>query len=238
MLDKSPKLVAILQSSYIPWKGYFDIIDQVDEFIIYDDVQFTKRDWRSRNKIKTANGLAWLTVPVKIKGKYSQLISDVEVADHNWSEKHWQTIRHAYSKAPYFKKYSTLFEGFYKQCGEIEKLTEVNFLFISAICDVLQIKTKITFSQDYGKTDLSKTARLVALCQAAKATHYLSGPSAKAYIKAEQFSQVGVALEYMSYDKYSAYPQLFGEFQHEVSVLDLIFNIGDSAVQYLKSSSE
>ena len=94
--------VAIVQSSYIPWKGYFDLIRAADEFILLDDVQFTKRDWRSRNRIKTKDGLHWLSIPVHTKGRYEQRILDATVSDPSWAVRHWQTIQGAYARAPHF----------------------------------------------------------------------------------------------------------------------------------------
>src|SRR5262245_25332489 len=111
--DSLPKAVAIVQSNYIPWKGYFDLINLVDEFILYDDVQYTRRDWRNRNKIKTANGPQWLTIPVEVKGKYSQKIKDTMITDPDWAHKHWRSIAHSYSKARCFRQYSEFFEDLY-----------------------------------------------------------------------------------------------------------------------------
>src|SRR6056297_2335313 len=104
------KKVAIIQSSYIPWKGYFDIINSVDEFIIYDNVQYTRRDWRNRNLIKTPNGLKWLTIPVAVKGRYYQAIRDTKVSDKDWPNIHWKSIKHHYSKAPCFNYYAERLE--------------------------------------------------------------------------------------------------------------------------------
>ncbi|MFW5835685.1 MAG: WbqC family protein, partial [bacterium] len=99
------KKIAILQSNYIPWKGYFDIINYVDEFIVYDDAQYTRRDWRNRNLIKTPRGLKWLTIPVEVKGKYTQTIYETKIADKNWAEKHWKSIRHNYNEADCFEEF-------------------------------------------------------------------------------------------------------------------------------------
>src|SRR5216683_727265 len=104
------KTIAAVQSNYIPWRGYFDLISQVDEFILFDDAQYTRRDWRNRNKIKTPKGLIWLTIPVETKGKYSQKIKDTVVTDSKWARDHWRSIVHNYSKAPYFPEYRELFE--------------------------------------------------------------------------------------------------------------------------------
>src|SRR5579871_4764093 len=119
------KKVAIIQSNYIPWRGYFDMIHMVDEFILYDDMQYTRRDWRNRNKIKTPHGLAWLTIPVEVKGKYFQKINETLVSEPNWAKDHWATIRQFYSKAKYFKDYKDAFEDFYLTTEE-KYLSQVN----------------------------------------------------------------------------------------------------------------
>jgi hypothetical protein len=105
-----PKTIAIVQSNYIPWKGYFDLIARVDEFILYDDMQYTRRDWRNRNLIKTAQGLQWLTIPVDVKGKYFQRINETQISDANWAEVHWKSIVHTYARAPFFAQYKDTFQ--------------------------------------------------------------------------------------------------------------------------------
>ncbi len=126
MLIKKPKKVAIIQSNYIPWKGYFDIINSVDVFILYDDMQYTRRDWRNRNKIITPKGLQWLTIPVAVKGKYYQKINEVEISDSSWAKKHWGSIVHNYHNAPYFKDYKNLFSSLYLGMDETS-LSKVNY---------------------------------------------------------------------------------------------------------------
>ena len=230
------KKVAILQSSYIPWKGYFDLINMVDEFILYDDRQYTKRDWRSRNRIKTANGLFWLSVPVKVKGRFTQRIDEVTVDDPGWARKHWQTIAQNYSAAPHFKAYRGVFEHVYQEVANgLERLTDVNRALIEAVTGVLGIKTRITRSTDYPESSSDRTGNLVDLCKAAEATSYLSGPSARAYIEVQRFEQAGIALSYMDYSGYPEYPQLFPPFEHQVTVLDLLFNTGPEAQSFMKS---
>src|SRR3984957_9073742 len=124
------KKIAILQSNYIPWKGYFDLIRSVDEFILYDDVQFTKNDWRNRNQVKSSQGPQWLTIPVLTKGKLAQKIKDTRISDRTWAINHWKAIQNYYSKSAHLKDYQTLFESTYAQCASIELLSEVNFKFI------------------------------------------------------------------------------------------------------------
>lgn len=228
------KKVAILQSNYIPWKGYFDIINMVDEFILYDDMQYTRRDWRNRNKIKTANGVQWLTIPVENKGKYFQKINQTKVAGTEWIDKHKKSIELNYAKAPYFKQYYSMIEEVYEACRNEEMLSQINYRFIVKICELLGIQTQITWSSDYELVD-GKTERLVGLVKSAGGSIYLSGPAAKDYIVDECFENAQIELRYMDYSGYLTYPQLFGTFVHEVSILDLLFNVGNHAAQYMKS---
>ena len=226
------KRVAIVQSSYIPWRGYFDTICSADTFILLDDVQYTKRDWRSRNRIKTAQGLQWLTIPVKSKGRRTQLIQETEVAA-NWADEHWTRIRHAYRSAPYFPDYASEIEGLYTSAAGISSLSEINRLFLSTICALLEIDTSLTWSREYPSKGV-KTEKLLELCQAAQATVYISGPSAKAYLDESRFAAVGMTVEWMDYSGYPAYPQLHGAFEEQVSVLDLLFNMGPRARSCMK----
>lgn len=229
------KKVAILQSNYIPWKGYFDIISSVDEFIFYDEMQYTKNDWRNRNKIKTSNGLQWLSIPILTKGHISNNVKivDAKIVDKKWANSHWNTIKQFYKKAPYFKDYANIFEKLYKECEQEEYLCKVNYKFIYAINEILGIKTKISFSQDYGLIE-GKTERLVDLVQKAGGTCYLSGPSAKDYIDEKLFKEANIELEWMDYSNYPVYPQLYPPFEHGVSILDLIFNCGPDVRKYMK----
>lgn len=228
------KKIAILQSNYIPWKGYFDIINMVDEFILYDDMQYTRRDWRNRNKIVTPNGLLWLSIPVDNKGKFYQKINETKVVDKKWVDSHWRSIQLNYTKAKYFKEYAERIQNVYEQCREEEYLSRINYRFLREICDILGIRTQITWSSDYDLVE-GKTERLVGLVKAAKGDYYLSGPAAKDYIVDELFEQAEIKLEWMDYSGYPEYNQLSGEFEHGVSVLDLVFNEGPNAIKYMKS---
>jgi hypothetical protein len=230
------KRVAILQSSYIPWKGYFDLIRQVDEFILYDDAQFTKRDWRNRNQIKTKDGLLWLTIPVHVKGKFTQAIKDTTVSDAGWAGKHFKAIASAYARAPYFEMYRDTVSELYVGATS-ERLSEVNRRFIEAFARLLGIQTTITSSMDYTLPD-GRVERLVSLCLQAGATAYLSGPAARDYIDPQRFADAGIELSYMDYSGYPEYPQLYPPFTHNVSVLDLLFSVGPAAPQYLTRAGQ
>ena len=227
------KKVAIVQSNYIPWKGYFDLINSVDEFILFDDMQYTKRDWRNRNKIKTDKGSIWLTIPVQVKGKYYQKIKDTQISDLNWRQDHWKSITHNYLRSKYFEKYQDIFKTLYLNHEE-KYLSQINYQFIVNICKILGIKTKISWSMDYDIVE-GKTERLISLCKQAQATEYISGPSAKEYINVDLFQQENIKLTYIDYSKYPEYQQLFPPFDHGVSVIDLIFNEGENSKNYMNS---
>jgi len=220
------KRVAIVQSSYIPWKGYFDLIHKVDEFILYDDAQYTRRDWRNRNRIKTLEGTAWLTIPVKGKGLYDQKIRDTEVNDRRWSDRHWKSICLNYSRARHVETLHPVLHDLYRQCRDEGSLSRINFLFLRAIADMLGIGTSITWSMEYELIG-GRTERLVHLCRQAGASEYLSGPSAKTYLDEALFLEEGIRVSWMDYSGYPEYGQLFSPpFVHEVSILDLILNEG------------
>ena len=209
------------------------MINLVDEFVLFDDTQFTKRDWRNRNKIKTPQGTKWLTIPVNTKGKYTQQICDTTVNDPDWPKRHWDLIRQNYAKAPYFNDYCDEFEGLYLGCKE-DHLSKINYRFLSALCRMLGIDTPLSWSMDYEAKD-GKNERLISICQQLNATEYVSGAAAQGYIDEEEFARAGIGVHWMDYSDYPEYPQAFPPFVHEVSILDLIFNEGPNAMKYMKS---
>ncbi len=225
------KKLAISQSNYIPWKGYFDLIAAVDEFILYDEMQFTKNDWRNRNKIKTKTGLEWLTIPV---GKnIHRRICDVSLSNDRWQIKHWKALEANYKRAPYYSEVAHLLEPIY--CAQSHtSLSAVNRKLLETICNYLQIKTKITNSWDYTLSE-GKTERLVELCIQAGAKEYISGPSARNYINETFFRTHDIKLTWFDYIGYQKYPQLWSnEFDHNVSILDLLFNCGPDSANFMK----
>jgi hypothetical protein len=226
------KKTAILQSNYIPWKGYFDMIAAVDEFILYDDMQYTRRDWRNRNQIKTPQGLQWMTVPVLVKGKYFQKIQETEIDGADWALSHWKTLTQNYRRAAYFDEIASWLEPIY--LGEsFIYLSQLNRRLIEAVCRYLGIMTVISNSSDYVLQE-GKTERLVDLCVQAGATEYISGPAAKDYIEEAMFRDKGIGLTWFDYADYPEYPQLWGEFTHGVTILDLLFNTGKDTHRYMK----
>jgi glutaredoxin-related protein len=229
------KKIVIVQSNYIPWKGYFDLIRRADVFVLYDDMQYTRRDWRNRNLIKTAQGLQWLTIPVKVKGKYEQRIDETEVSDSSWAESHWKSISNSYRRAAFFTEYSSKIQALYEEASHLKMLSEVNYLFLSRICQFLGIETVIRWSSQFPRV-AGRTENLVHLCQSFQASDYISGPSAANYIELEQFIRANIRLQYMTYGNYPEYPQLYGDFEHGVSILDLLFNCGDTSMQFMQPS--
>lgn len=225
-------VVAISQSNYIPWKGYFDLIDRADEFVLYDDMQYTRRDWRNRNRIKTLSGLQWLTIPVEVKGRYQQAIKDTVISDPSWPEKHWKSLVHNYSRAPHFAGYRDRVESLYADCRRFTHLSEINHHFITAICAMLGITTRITWSMNYDLRD-GKSERLLGLCKDLNASTYLSAPAAQGYLDVALFTEERIDVEWMEYAGYPAYRQSGLPFEHGVTTLDLLFNEGSDAPRYL-----
>ena len=224
--------ICIIQSCYIPWRGFFDLIGRCDEYVIFDSVQYVKRHWHNRNRIKTANGIEWLTIPVVTKGRYQQPIDQVEI-EKAWADKHWRALELAYKRAPFFEQFSPVVKGWYERAEGKILLTDVNLIFLREITGLLGLSTRITSDKNYPAQG-SKTERLLGIVQAAGADRYLSGPSARDYFDEEMFRAAGVAPEWMSYEGYLEYPQLHGPFENTVTALDLIFNAGPEAARYLR----
>ncbi len=228
------KKLAISQSNYIPWKGYFDNIALTDEFVLYDDMQYTRRDWRNRNQIKTAQGLIWLTIPVEVKGKYFQKIKDTKISDKKWAKDHLKTIQFNYTKAKQYKEVLPFLENLYNEAEKLDYLSEVNYLFLDAICRYLDITTTLKFSSDFAYQSEDRNARLIEICKIAGATDYYSGPAAKNYMDITLFEKNNINVHWYSYDGYAEYSQLHPPFTHGVSMIDLLLNEGKNSKNYLK----
>jgi hypothetical protein len=216
----------------VPWRGYFDLIASVDEFILLDDVQYTRRDWRNRNRIKTPRGSRWLTIPVQVSGRYTQLISETLVADQSWPERHWATVRQSYRDAAGFEESAPFLEDLYAT-APAPSLSDINRHFLATICQRLGIETSLTRSGDYGGEGV-KTDRLVSLCRSAGASEYVSGPSAKAYLDEDEFSAAGIAVSWFEYGPYPEYEQVHPPFDTQVSILDTLLCTGEAAARFVR----
>ena len=225
--------IGTIQSNFLPWRGYFDFIREVDLFIIHDDVQYTKGDWRNRNKIKTPHGAQWITVPVHYR-QTDQLIEETDIDNSKlWARGMLNKIKNSYQKAPHFEPYfSELSDLMLEPAGTI---SDLNLRLIQWVCSHLEIKTPLTFSHEYNPQG-AKTERLIGILKQVNATTYLSGPSAQAYLEPELFEQAGICLEYKVYD-YPEYEQLYPPFEPAVSVIDLLFMVGKEAKKYLDKES-
>jgi hypothetical protein len=225
--------VAIVQSNYLPWKGYFDLIASVDAFVLFDSAQFTKRDWRNRNQIKTGNGLSWLTVPVTTRGRFEQSIRDTQVSDRSWPERHWRKIEAAYEGARHFADYGPMLAGALRE-ADVGTLSELNDRLLRQVCAWLGIATPL-----YPDADLVEegeaNARLLQICLKLGADTYVSGPKAKDYLDVNLFASSGVRVEWFDYQGFPPYSQLHGDFVHSVSIVDLLLNEGPNARRYLKA---
>lgn len=229
-MGKPEKKVVVLQSNYLPWKGYFDLIRKADLFIFYDDVQFTKNDWRNRNKIKTPRGAEWISIPCGTDLK--RLIMEVTIDKHDWQKDHWNRININYGKSVYFNDYKDFFDDFYNN-HVWKNLSELNQYLIRHIAGkFLNLKTTFENSTDYTPQGV-KLDRLLDVLRKSGATEYLSGPAAKSYIVEEDFAKAGIQLTWMDYSRYPEYNQQYPPFVHDVSIIDLIFNEGPESIRYL-----
>lgn len=197
------RTAVILQSNYIPWRGYFDLLRKADVFVLYDEVQYTRRDWRNRNKIASKNGLQWLTIPVLSAGKYDQSIAETKVTDNSWTAKHWRAVTHCYGKATNFSAFGPHLESCYEAAKKEVLLSRINEIFLRACADYLQIDTPFAHSCDV-PGDADPTGRLLQICQHFGADNYLSGSAAKSYLDVGVFERAKVQVEWMSYPDYPA----------------------------------
>jgi hypothetical protein len=208
--------ICIIQSCYIPWKGFFDLIGRCDEYVMFDGAQYVKRHWHNR------------------KGRFEQPINEVEI-EKPWAEKHWHALELAYRRAPSFEQIAPSVKAWYERADKEPRLTDVNEIFLRGIAGLLGLATRLTRDTAYPASGV-KTERLLGIAKAASADRYLSGPSARSYLDEQQFAIAGIATEWMSYEGYPAYPQLHGGFEHAVTALDLLFNTGQDAPRYLVHS--
>lgn len=222
--------VVVLQPGYLPWLGFFDQFHRSDAFVVYDDVQFDRRGWRHRNRIKGPTGVQWLTVPVLKKGHYTQLIRDTRIdVSYGWQRKHLGSLRASYVRAPYFDRYYP----------EIERTLQRNWIFlidldlamIELLLKWLGLQRPMHFASEIGGAGRS-TQRLYEICAALGATAYLSGDAARAYLEEALFAAHGMRVEYQCY-AHPFYRQLFGSFVSHLSAIDLVFNHGPDSLPIL-----
>lgn len=225
------RTIGILQPGYLPWLGFFEQIYKSDVFVIYDDVQYDKEGWRNRNRIKTANGIQWLTVPVYVKLSESPLIMDVRIDNKdNWRKKHFNSIKMSYSKSPFFKEYINIFEEAYSTHWDL--IVDIDMFFILKLADCLGMgDKKIVRSSTLGISG-DRDNRLISICKELGADTFYEGAAGKNYIDVDYFARNGVKVEFQEY-RHPIYKQLYGDFVPYLSVIDLLFNHGSESLSIL-----
>ncbi|MFC1688484.1 WbqC family protein [Pseudomonadota bacterium] len=224
------KTIGIIQPSYLPWRGFFDFIHEVDVFVFLDDVQYTTRDWRSRNKIKTKDGKTiWLSVP--ITGGRHQLIKDVQI-DYStpWVKKHLNSLQHNYAKTDYFDLYYPKIK--HLLYANFSSLSHLDIALTTKIAELLGITTEFMRASELNTTG-SKDDKLVEIVKRLDGNSYLSGPAARNYLRPELWKEAGILLAYKDYSGYPQYQQISEPFEPNVSVLDLLFSTGTQAPEYI-----
>ena len=219
--------IGILQPGYLPWLGFFEQMYNSDIFVIYDDVQYDKEGWRNRNRIKTPNGVQWLTVPVRVNFKEQPLIREVRIDNSkDWRKKHLFSVRQNYSKAPFYKKYIGIFEEAYAKSWDL--LIDLDVYFIDKLGVYLGMKDKrLEISSTLGVRG-DRLERLVQICKIFKADTFYEGSAGRDYIDKDYFAKNGIKVEYQDY-KHPTYTQLYYNFVPYLSVIDLLFNHGEES---------
>lgn len=234
MTTPASRTMVVLQPGYLPWLGFFDQMRRADIFVYYDDVQYDKHGWRNRNRIKTPDGPAWLTVPVRNHGLEQPLILDAEIDSRTpWARKHVGSLRQYYAKAPHFKRYLPEIEELLNR--RWERIVDLDLAVVAMMAGWLRLSPEVHRSSTLGIGG-EKTGRLVALCRHFGATRYLSGSAARDYLEVDQFEQQGIAVAWQDY-QHPVYPQLHGAFVPYLSALDLLLNCGDDSRSILESGN-
>ncbi len=228
--------LAVLQSNYIPWKGYFDLMGMADLFVVYDSVQYTKNDWRNRNILPSPTGPTWLTIPVTTAGRSEQRINEAAIGDRRWARKHWQTVSQMLARRPGFATYRDQWETWWGEAESFKLLHDVNVHFLQRFAGQLEITTPIVDDRDYQFVADTPTGKLVQLCVAVGADRYVTGPAGLDYLELHRFGQKGIAVDVIDYSSYPEYQQTTGEFRHGVSVIDLLASVGPEASKHLLGS--
>jgi len=225
--------LAVLQPGFVPWLGFFDQMIRSDVFVLYDDVQFDKHGWRNRNRIKTANGTTWLTVPVRHSGLQDQLIHEVRIDNsRGWAHKLVETVRQAYARAPYREPYSVQFAEVLAEPWE--RLLDLDVRLIGLMSSWLDVGTHVVRASELG-IEGSQSGRLIEICRHFGASRYLSGNAAKAYLDIEMFDKARIEVVWQDY-VHPRYRQLHGEFVPYLSALDLVLNMGPESPKVMREN--
>ena len=228
--------VAIMQPTYLPWSGYFGLMQSVDVFVLLDSVQFARRSWQQRNQIKTANGAQWLSVPVQSKCKRDQLICEVELdKSSGFAATHRRSVELSYAKTPYFRQYADNLLPLLDNSSPL--LADMTVALILQLKAQLGIETRVLRASELDGSG-AKADLLASLCKQIGATAYVSPPGSKEYLdESDAFKQIGVPVQYYEF-KHPKYPQPFGEFLPYMSIIDMMFNCGERSSELIRGASE
>ncbi len=225
----------ILQSNYIPWKGYFHLLSLADKFVVYDSVQYTTNDWRNRNRLIGPAGPIWLTVPIKTAGRFGQRIYDATVLDAKWARKHWLTSEQCLRDRPYFSNFADAWHDQFLRCAEFVKLAEINVAWLKLLLSQMDVQTQLILDTSISISATDPTDRIVEICDHLECDRYLTGPAGLTYLNIDTFSKRRIKLEVIDYSAYPEYPQSRTDFTHAVSILDFLSNVEIGQVRSLLS---
>ncbi len=246
------RTAVILQSSYLPWRGVLDLANIADTFVLFDHAQYTRNDWRNRNKIMSPNGPFWLTIPVK--RRFGETIDQAEVDGSQWTKKHFRAIQQNYSKEQGYRRIKNDIEDIYNSAANLDRLSSINRIFIDFLVKNLDISVEFISSRDIlrrvgvestdsPQTDEDPVAKryrrnhqLIEMCHAVSATRYVSGPAALTYLDEAQFLEAGITLRVADFTGYPRYRQLSEDYHEKVSALDLLLMTERDALNYLLST--
>lgn len=222
-----------MQPGYLPWLGFFELIYNCDLFVLLDDVQYTRKDWRNRNRIRTKDGWLWLTVPVLTKNKQNQLINEAKINySINWRRKHLKAIEINYHKAKYFKTYFPELEKKYSY--DFEYLLDLNIEIINWISKALNIKTPIIKSS-FLKTEGKREDKIINICKKLDARELYDSKAASSFFDLDKFQENNIKIIFQEY-YHPIYKQLYEPFIHSMSVIDLLFQYGPKSMDVLLSN--
>lgn len=227
-------IVSVHQPQYLPWIGYFDKIDRTDVFVLLDNVQFKKNEWQNRNRIKTAQGWQWLTVPVSYK--FPQLLCEVPINNRErWQHRHRQSLLSSYRKAPCWD----MLESFCDELcsGKWQTIAELNIFTVRKLCELLGIQTPIHVASDLGNLPDDPDERLIALTKHFGASVYLAGDGGRDYMDMDKYAGHGIEVVFQNF-VHPRYRQLFGAFEPNMSVVDLLYNCGEKSIEILRCHDE
>ena len=227
-------ILAAHQPQFAPWLGYFDKLDRADVFVLLDNVQFKKNEWQNRNRIKGSGGPQWLTVPVS--GDFGRKIAELDIASRqNWPERHLKTLRTCYGRAPHYEATFSRYESV--ACRPWKKLADLNIQLLHDLLAQIGLERRILLASELGPLPEDRDERLIELCRELGAETYLAGAGGRDYMELERYRAAGIEVVFQEY-RHPAYPQLFGDFAPNLSVLDLLFNCGPRSMEIIREGRQ